>query len=59
MLRSPELSPAPADHAPGRLDRVALEVLYDRAVQDAVARFEELGSPVVTDGKQRKPSFAT
>ena len=28
-------------------------------MRDTVARFEETGSPVVTDGEQRKPSFAT
>ncbi|MFJ6197461.1 cobalamin-independent methionine synthase II family protein [Micromonospora sp. NPDC092111] len=59
MPRSPELLAGLADHAAGRLDRVALDVLYDRAVQDTVTRFEKLGSPVVTDGEQRKPSFAT
>ena len=29
------------------------------AVRDTIARFEETGSPVVTDGEQRKPSFVT
>jgi 5-methyltetrahydropteroyltriglutamate--homocysteine methyltransferase len=28
-------------------------------VHDTIRRFEETGSPVVTDGEQRKPSFAT
>jgi 5-methyltetrahydropteroyltriglutamate--homocysteine methyltransferase len=36
-----------------------LEALFDRAVRDTVARMEATGSPVVTDGEQRKPSFAT
>ncbi|QKG27082.1 cobalamin-independent methionine synthase II family protein [Actinomadura verrucosospora] len=31
----------------------------DRAVRDTVKRLEELGSPVVSDGEQSKPSFAT
>jgi 5-methyltetrahydropteroyltriglutamate--homocysteine methyltransferase len=31
-----------------------LDALYDEAVRDTVARFEETGSPVVTDGEQRK-----
>lgn len=32
----------------------ALEPLYEEAVRDTIARFEETGSPVVTDGEQRK-----
>ena len=36
-----------------------LDALYEDAVRDTIARFEETGSPVVTDGEQRKPSFAT
>jgi methionine synthase II (cobalamin-independent) len=36
-----------------------LEALFDAAVRDTVARMEETGSPVITDGEQRKPSFAT
>ena len=37
----------------------ASEALYEAAVQDTIERFEETGSPVITDGEQRKPSFAT
>lgn len=37
----------------------ALDALYDGAVRDTIRRFEETGSPVITDGEQRKPSFAT
>src|SRR5713101_3073017 len=37
----------------------ASEALFDDAVRDTVQRFEETGSPVITDGEQRKPSFAT
>jgi 5-methyltetrahydropteroyltriglutamate--homocysteine methyltransferase len=36
-----------------------LDALYEEAVLDTIASFEETGSPVVTDGEQRKPSFAT
>ena len=32
----------------------ALDALYDAAIRDTVARFEATGSPVVTDGEQRK-----
>ena len=43
----------------GRISGDALEALFDGAVRDTIRRFEETGSPVVTDGEQRKPSFAT
>src|ERR687895_745932 len=32
----------------------ALDPLYEEAVRDTIARFEATGSPVVTDGEQRK-----
>lgn len=48
-----------ADHAAGRIGPDALEALYDEAVRDTIAQFEALGSPVITDGEQRKPSFVT
>jgi 5-methyltetrahydropteroyltriglutamate--homocysteine methyltransferase len=32
----------------------ALDALYDEAIRDTVARFEATGSPVITDGEQRK-----
>ncbi len=31
-----------------------LDALYDEAIRDTIARFEATGSPVVTDGEQRK-----
>jgi 5-methyltetrahydropteroyltriglutamate--homocysteine methyltransferase len=31
-----------------------LERMYDEAVRDTIARMEETGSPVITDGEQRK-----
>ncbi|HYK45241.1 MAG TPA: cobalamin-independent methionine synthase II family protein [Parafilimonas sp.] len=36
-----------------------LSKLFDKALQDTITRFEETGSPVITDGEQTKPSFAT
>jgi 5-methyltetrahydropteroyltriglutamate--homocysteine methyltransferase len=33
--------------------------LYDAALRDTIERFEATGSPVITDGEQTKPSFAT
>ncbi|MEU1728437.1 cobalamin-independent methionine synthase II family protein [Nonomuraea sp. NPDC005692] len=37
----------------------ALAEAQEQAVRDTVHRLQELGSPVVTDGEQAKPSFAT
>ena len=45
--------------AAGSISREALDSLYDDAVRDTIASLEEAGSPVVTDGEQRKPSFVT
>lgn len=35
-------------------DDPALDVLYEAAIRDTVERFEATGSPVITDGEQRK-----
>src|SRR5215831_16932573 len=43
----------------GRIGEDALAALFDGAVADTIRLFEETGSPVITDGEQRKPSFAT
>ena len=45
--------------AAGTISEAELDALYDDAVRDTIARFEATGSPVITDGEQRKPSFAT
>jgi 5-methyltetrahydropteroyltriglutamate--homocysteine methyltransferase len=45
--------------AAGRISPEDLDALFDDAVRDTLRRFEATGSPVVTDGEQRKPSFAT
>jgi 5-methyltetrahydropteroyltriglutamate--homocysteine methyltransferase len=36
-----------------------LSKLFDEALKDTINRFEATGSPVITDGEQTKPSFAT
>lgn len=46
-------------HGEGRLSSTTLETLYENAVRETIQQFEDTGSPVVTDGEQRKPSFAT
>src|SRR5215204_6738704 len=35
-------------------DDPALDALYDEAIRDTIAQFEATGSPVITDGEQRK-----
>jgi 5-methyltetrahydropteroyltriglutamate--homocysteine methyltransferase len=43
----------------GTMDQQALQALYDAAVRDTIRQLEATGSPVITDGEQTKPSFAT
>ncbi len=43
----------------GRLSQPGLDSLYNAAIVDTIQRFEATGSPVITDGEQTKPSFAT
>ena len=45
--------------ANGDGDAERLTELREQAVADTIRRFEEAGSPVVTDGEQAKPSFVT
>lgn len=40
--------------ANGRIADPTLDPLYDTAVRDTIERFEATGSPVITDGEQRK-----
>lgn len=57
--RSDELVAALAGAAAGSVSAAELDVLLAEAVRETIAAFEATGSPVVTDGEQRKPSFAT
>lgn len=50
---------AMAGHAEGHMTGDDLGQLYERAVRETIERLEALGSPVVSDGEQSKPSFAT
>ncbi|GLU47070.1 cobalamin-independent methionine synthase II family protein [Nocardiopsis ansamitocini] len=43
----------------GRMSAVALAELQAKATADTLTRLTETGSPVLTDGEQGKPSFAT
>ncbi|HTQ78375.1 MAG TPA: 5-methyltetrahydropteroyltriglutamate--homocysteine methyltransferase, partial [Thermoanaerobaculia bacterium] len=57
--RPPELIQAVQAAQEGRLDPARLDELYQQALVDTIRRFEATGSPVITDGEQTKPSFAT
>ena len=57
--RPPELLEAMQAFASGTISRDDLDARYDDAVRDTIAALEAAGSPVVTDGEQRKPSFVT
>ena len=43
----------------GKASQQMLDEAYADALRDTVKRFEQTGSPVITDGEQTKPSFAT
>ena len=43
----------------GTISRGELDYAYDEALRDTIQRFEQTGSPIITDGEQTKPSFAT
>jgi 5-methyltetrahydropteroyltriglutamate--homocysteine methyltransferase len=45
--------------AEGSISTAELDALFDRAVRSTIAELEATGSPVISDGEQRKPSFAT
>ena len=57
--RPPQLIQAVASFQAGKITREALDVAYSEALRDTIDRLEQTGSPVLTDGEQTKPSFAT
>lgn len=57
--RPPELIQAVQELQAGHRSQESLDELYRQALLDTIRRFEETGSPVITDGEQTKPSFAT
>jgi 5-methyltetrahydropteroyltriglutamate--homocysteine methyltransferase len=57
--RPPQLIQAIRDSQQGRISREGLDAVYAEALRDTIRRFEDTGSPVITDGEQTKPSFAT
>jgi len=57
--RTPELIRAFARRQAGRISAAEFESAAAEALRDTIRRFEQSGSPVITDGEQTKPSFAT
>jgi 5-methyltetrahydropteroyltriglutamate--homocysteine methyltransferase len=57
--RPAELLTAMQAHAPGQSADEQLQAAQEAALRDTIARLEETDSPVITDGEQTKPSFAT
>jgi 5-methyltetrahydropteroyltriglutamate--homocysteine methyltransferase len=48
-----------ADKQAGRIPIERFNQIAENALKDTIRRFEETGSPVITDGEQTKSSFAT
>ena len=57
--RPPALLRALAAFGAHELSEAALEQEYTNALRDTIKRLEQTGSPVLSDGEQTKPSFAT
>ena len=57
--RPAELIAAWADRRAGRIPIERFDAIAETALRDTIRRFEETGSPVITDGEQTKSSFAT
>jgi methionine synthase II (cobalamin-independent) len=57
--RPPDLVAGLQQFATGRISRDQLARLQNAAIRDTIQRFEATESPVITDGEQAKPSFAT
>jgi methionine synthase II (cobalamin-independent) len=53
------LQVAYADYDAGAISRGDLERAQDVAVRDSIERMEATGSPIISDGEQRRSSFAT
>ncbi|RMD99527.1 MAG: 5-methyltetrahydropteroyltriglutamate--homocysteine methyltransferase, partial [Calditrichaeota bacterium] len=57
--RPQSLQKAMQAFAAGSLPAEEMDRLFDAAVRETIEQFEATGSPVITDGEQTKPSFAT
>jgi 5-methyltetrahydropteroyltriglutamate--homocysteine methyltransferase len=57
--RPPRLIQAIAAYQAQKIARDVLDDEYSEALRDTIDRLQQTGSPVLTDGEQTKPSFAT
>ncbi len=57
--RPTSLMDAQRRFAAGDIPREELTAAQGEALRDTIRRFQATGSPVITDGEQTKPSFAT
>jgi 5-methyltetrahydropteroyltriglutamate--homocysteine methyltransferase len=57
--RAADLLAAMRAHAAGKISIEQLKTVEESALRDTISRLEGTGSPVITDGEQTKPSFAT
>jgi 5-methyltetrahydropteroyltriglutamate--homocysteine methyltransferase len=57
--RPTDLLAAMSAYATGGISREQLHAPEDAALRDTIVLFERTGSPIITDGEQTKPSFAT
>jgi 5-methyltetrahydropteroyltriglutamate--homocysteine methyltransferase len=57
--RTAELIEGMQSFEKGKISQAHLEALYEQAIHDTIQQLEATGSPVITDGEQTKPSFAT
>ena len=59
LPRPAELLDALELRAAEKISEAELTAAYQRAIADSVTQLERLGSPVIVDGEQSKPSFVT
>src|SRR5919198_106253 len=59
LPRPSRLQAAYAEYDAGNITREQLEAEQDEAVRDSITRGEATGAPIVSDGEQRRSSFAT
>ena len=57
--RPAELIAAWVERQSGRIPVERFNEIADRALRDTIRRFQDTGSPIITDGEQTKSSFAT
>jgi 5-methyltetrahydropteroyltriglutamate--homocysteine methyltransferase len=57
--RPSELLTAMKDRSGGHISQEQFRTAEEAALRDTISLFEGTGSPVITDGEQTKPSFAT